>query len=209
MKVLMKILVVFVSLIPCSTVPASPCGKDGMTTLRANDGGGFLFYLFRTGPDIYFSLGGKVISFPEGTNGPRRFLIDGVFYESLIVKPSEISGVEKGLADLELLKRHQRYEFGYMQTTPTPLKELVEHGPRSKPAASGQPEFTFYLWSAGIPGDPKGTRQYFLTTVSNNEVIVLTAIVRDESANALAMQSFDTYARSFQHILRKEDCPSK
>ncbi len=64
-----------------------------MTTLRVNDGGDFLFIssaLLRTS----ISLRGKVISFP-GTDGPRRFLLDGIFYESLIIKPSEIAGVER------------------------------------------------------------------------------------------------------------------
>jgi len=108
-----------------------------------------------------------------------------------------------------MLKRHQRYEFAYLQSTPTPLKEFAELGPRSKPAGRGQPAFTFYLWLARAPGDEKGTRQYFLTTVSDSEVIVLTAIVPNESAAELAMQSFQTYAASFQHVLRKEDCPAK
>jgi hypothetical protein len=192
-----------------SAAGMSPCGKSGMTALRANDGGGFLFYLFREEPDIYFSLDGKQISFPEGTNGPRRFMIDGIFYESLTLKPKEFIESEKGLADLDILKRHQQYEFGYMKTTPTPLKEFVELGPRTKPAAAGQPSFTFYLWMARAPNDAKGTRQYFLTTVSNSEVIVLTAIVPNEAAEVQAMQSFQSYAGSFQHVLRKEDCPSK
>jgi len=108
-----------------------------------------------------------------------------------------------------MLKRHQRYEFAYLQSTSTPLKEFAELGPRSKPAGRGQPAFTFYLWLARAPGDEKGTRQYFLTTVSDSEVIVLTAIVPNESAAELAMQSFQTYAASFQHVLRKEDCPAK
>jgi hypothetical protein len=203
-------LLLLLTLISFSSAAAfSPCGKSGMTALRANDGSGFLFYVFREGPDIYFALAGKQISFPNGTSGPRQFMIDGIIYESLSVQPKEFIGSEKGLADLDILKRHQQYEFGYMKTTPTPLTEFVELGPRTKSAADGQPDFTFFLWMARAPHDAKGTRQYFLTTVSNNEVLVLTAIVPNQSANDLAMQSFESYASSFQHILKKEDCPSK
>ena len=209
MKASLKLTALLLTLISLSSAIASPCGKDGMTTLRASDGSGFLFYLFRNGPDIYFALGGKEISFPNGTNGPRRFVIDGVFYESLIVKPKDFVGSETGLADLEVLKRHQRYEFAYMKSTPTPLKEFAELGPRTKNAAKGQPAFTFYLWLARAPGDEKGARQYFLTTVSDSEVVVLTAIVQNDSAAELAMQSFQMYAASFQHVLKKEDCPAK
>lgn len=138
-----------------------------------------------------------------------RFVIDGVSYESLLVNPKAFTQSEKGLADLEILKRHQRYEFDYMKTTPTPLKQMVELGPRTKPAANGQPNLTFYLWLAKAPDDEKGTRQYFLTTVSNNEVVVLTAIVPNQTAEQLAMESFQSYASSFQHVLKKEDCPLK
>ena len=186
---------------------ASPCGKSGMTALRANDDTGFLFYLFREGPDIYFALSGKEISFPNGLDGPRRFIIDGIAYESLIVKPKDFMKSDKGISDLEILKGHQRYEFDYLLKSPSPLKQFVELGPRTKAAANGQPDFTFYLWQARVPDDSKGTRQYFLTSVSNGEVVVLTAIVRNESADDLAMQAFQSYASSFQHVLKKEQCP--
>ena len=180
-----------------------------MTSLRANDGSGFLFYVFRESPDLYFALTGKQISFPNGTSGPRRFIIDGILYESLLVKPAEFMKPDKGVADLDVLKKHQTYEFDHMQKTPTPLRKLVELGPRVKAAANGQPSFTFYLWEALDPRDQSGTRQYFLTTVSAGEVVVLTAIVRDQLAEDTAMQAFESYSGSFQHVLKKKDCPDK
>ena len=209
MKLSIRITIVLLTLISFSSALASPCGKQGMTALRANDGSGFLFYVFREGPDIYFALGGKEISFPNGTNPPPQFLIDGILYQSLIVKPKDFIKSEKVLADLEILKLYQTYESEHIKTTQSPLKEFIEIGARNKDAGAGQPAFTFHLWVASAPGDPKGTRQYFLTTVSNAEVIVLSAIARDEAAGALAMQSFQRYAAAFQHILKKEDCPSK
>lgn len=187
--------------------PASPCGKSGMSVLRANDGDGFIFYIFRDGPDFAFSLPGKEISFPEGLSGPRRFLIDGIFFESLLVKPSAFMKSVKGAADLEVLKKQQAYEFEFMQKTPTPLRRLVELGPRQKPAANGQPAFTFYLWGATDPRDPAGARQYFLSTVSGGEVAVLSAIVPNQAKEEDAMRAFEGYASSFQHVLKKEQCP--
>lgn len=209
MKLSIKIFILLLILISFSPASASPCGKDGMTALRANDGNGFLFYVFRNGPDIYFALTGKQISFPNGTDGPRRFLIDGIFYESLTVKPKEFMKSEKDVADLDILKRHQAYETEHIKTTASPLKEFEELGARTKPAGNGQPGFTFHLWVARAPGDTKGTRQFFLTTVSNGDVVVLTAIVRDLSAVDSAMESLQSYAASFQHVLKKEDCPPK
>src|SRR5262249_35721191 len=151
--------------------PSSPCGTGGMTVLRANEGSGFLFYVFREGPDLYFELSGKQISFPNGLTGPRRSLIDGILYETLLVKPTVFMKPEKGVSELEILKKHRAYEFDYMQKTQTPLKRLVEIGSREKPAANGQPGFTFYLWEAADPRDEEGARQYFLTTVSGGEVV--------------------------------------
>jgi len=180
-----------------------------MTSLRANDGSGFLFYVFREGPDLYFELKGKQISFPNGTTGPKRFIIDGILYENLLVKPSDFIKPEKGLADVDILKKHQTYEFDYLQKTGTPLRKLVDIGPRVKREANGQPTFTFHLWAVVDPRDEKGTHQYFLTTVSAGEVVVLTAIVRDQSADDVAMQAFESYADSFQHVLKKEQCPAK
>jgi len=78
-----------------------------------------------------------------------------------------------------------------------------------KREANGQPSFIFYLWGAVDPRDKNGTRQYFLTTVSAGDVVVLTAIVRDQSAADLAMLAFESYVDSFQHVLKKEQCPGK
>jgi hypothetical protein len=186
-----------------------PCGTTGMTVLHANDGSGFLFYIFREGPDIGFEIPGKQISFPNGLTGPRRYLIDGIFYETVLVKPKEFMKMEKGISDLDVLKKHQAYEFDFIQKTPTPLKKLVELGPREKPGANGQPGFTFYLWEAVDPDSTEGTRQYFLSTVSGGEVVVLSAIVSKQSMEDTAMQTFETYANSFQHILKKQQCPEK
>lgn len=204
MKCVILLLILLVSSIHAL---ASPCGTDGMTVLRADDGSGYLFYVYREGPDIYFQLPGKEISFPDGTHGPLRVFIDGIFLEVLLVKPAEFMKPEKGVSDLDILKKHKTYEFDYMQKTPTPLREFVELGPREKPATNGQPGFTFYLWAAADPKD-KGTRQYFLTTVTAGEVVELTAIVSKGSEEA-AMQAFEFYAGSFQHVLKKEQCPEK
>ena len=192
-----------------SVLSTEPCGKTRMTVLRANAGGGFLFYIFRENSDLYFALAGAEISFPSGTNGPRRFMIDNVLYETLLVKPADFMKSEKGGSDLDILKKHQAYEFDYMQKTTTPLRKLVELGPRTKAAAGAQPAFTFYLWQAVDPRDQNGARQFFLTTVSSGEVVVLTAIVRDDAGEDAAMKAFQSYAASFQHVLKKEDCPEK
>lgn len=180
-----------------------------MTVLSADGGGGYLFYIFREGPDIYFAIGGQKISFPEGTDGPLRFVVDGIFYESLLVKPAEFMKPEPGISELEILKKHKAYDFDFMQKTPTVLKQAVELGPRVKPAVDGQPSFTFYLWKAVDPRDASGTRQYFLTTFSGGEVVVLTAIVPNQAADETAMQAFQSYASSFRHVLRKEQCPEE
>lgn len=186
-----------------------PCGKSGMTALRTNDEKGFLFYIFRENPDLYFALPGKEISFPNGTSGPKRFIVDGILYETLVVKTSDFIKAEKGLTDLDILKKYQAYEFDYLRKTPTPLQKLVELGPRVKAESKEQPGFTFYLWEVVDPENEDGVRQYFLTTVSAGEVVVLTAVVREQALEGAAMQSFESYARSFQHVLKKEQCPQK
>ena len=188
---------------------ASPCGTNGMSVLRANDGSGYIFYVFREGPDFAFALSGEQISFPNGLTGPRRVNIDGMLFESLVVKVRDFMKPEKGLSDLEILKKHGTYEFDFMQKTPTPLTKFIELGPREKPAANKQPSFTFYLWEAADPRDPSGARQYFLSTVSGGEVVVLSAIVPNQAKEEGAMQAFQSYASSFQHILKKEQCPEK
>lgn len=193
---------------PISAFP-SPCAESGWTGLRANDGSGFLFFIYRDGPDLYFELTGRQVSFPDGPKGPPKFFIDGVLYQSLLVKPSQFMNVDKGTADLDILKQHEKYEWDFMQKTATPLRKLVELGPRVKEASNGQPSFTYYLWEAIDPKDQNGPRQYFLTTVSAGTVVVLSAIVRDQSADDLAMQAFESYVSSFQHVLKKKDCPDK
>ena len=191
-----------------SAVP-SPCGKSGMTALRADDGRGFIFFAYREGPDVYFAIEGKEISFPDGTKGPKRFFVDDILFETIFVKLSDFMKPDKTLADLEVLKKHREYEFDYIVKTPTVMRKLDELGPRVKNGSNGQPSFTFYLWAILDPKNETGARQYFLTTVSGGEVAVLTAIVRDQSAEDGAMRAFESYASSFRHVLKKEDCPEK
>jgi hypothetical protein len=187
----------------------SPCAKSGWTGLRANDGSGFIFYVYRDAPDIYFLVTGRQISFPDKSKTPPQFFIDGIFYQSLLVKPSEFMKVEKGVADLDILKQHEKYEWDFTQKTPTPLRKLDELGPRVKAASKGQPAFTFYLWVTRDPRDPHGSRQYYLTTVSNGDLVVLTAIVGNDAQDNLAFEAFESYITSFQHVLNKKDCPDK
>ena len=80
----------------------SPCAKSGWTALRGNDGSGYLFYVFRDAPDLYFALTGKQISFPDGPKSPPKVFIDGILYQSLLVKPAEFMKLEKGVADSDI-----------------------------------------------------------------------------------------------------------
>jgi hypothetical protein len=187
----------------------SPCAKSGWTGLRANDGSGFIFYVYRDAPDIYYLLTGRQISFPDKSKTPPQFFIDGIFYQTVLVKPSEFMKVEKGVADLEILKQHEKYEWDFMQKTPTPLRKLDELGPRVKAASKGQPGFTFYLWAARDPKDSHGSRQYFLTTVSGGDVVVLSAVVANDAQDEIAFQAFESYITYFQHVLDKKNCPDK
>jgi hypothetical protein len=188
---------------------SSPCAKSGWTALRANDGSGFIFYLYRDGADFAFELFGREMSFPDKSKSPPQFFIDGIFYQTLSVKPSEFMKVEKGAADLDILKQHEKYEWDFLLKTPTPLRQLDELGPRTKAASKGQPGFTFYLWAARDPKDPHGLRQYFLTTVSGGDVIVLSAMVANDTQDELAFQAFESYITYFQHVLDKKICPEK
>jgi hypothetical protein len=47
--------------------------------------------------------------------------------------------VEKDDADLDILKQHEKYEWDFMQKTPTPLRKLDELGPRVKASSIGSP----------------------------------------------------------------------
>ena len=200
-------LIATVLLIIPTAAAGSPCGTSGMTVVKADNGSQYVLYVFREGPDVAFQLPGKDISFPKGTDGPKTFMIDGVHFETLFAKLTEPLTPGAKLTDVEMLKKHRDQEVEYIKKTPSPLTKLVEHGPRERAAGYGQPSFTFYLWQVVNPQDPKGTSQYFLTTVSAGEIAVLSAIVPDPSKESVAMGAFQSYAGSFQHILRKEQCP--
>jgi hypothetical protein len=208
MKLILGTVLLLGTVFSASAFP-SPCAKSGWTGLRANDGSGFIFYVYRDAPDIYYLLTGRQISFPDKSKTPPQFFIDGIFYQTVLVKPSQFIKVEKGIADLEILKQHQKYEWDFMQKTPTPLRKLDELGPRVKAVSNGQPGFTFYLWAARDPKDSHGSRQYFLTTVSGGDVVVLSAVVANDAQDEIAFQAFESYITYFQHVLNKRDCPDK
>ena len=190
-----------------AAVAASPCGTSGMTVVKADNGVQYALYAFREGPDVAFQLPGKEISFPNGTEGRKTFAIDGIHFETIFVKGDAFLKPGERLPDADMLKKHMDFEFDYIKKTPSPLSKLVEIGPRERPAGNGQPAFTFFLWHIMNPLDAKGTSQYFLTTVSSGEVTVLSAILPEASKEWVVMQAFQSYAGSFQHILRKAQCP--
>src|SRR5689334_9972086 len=101
MKLFFGAILLLACSVSASALP-SPCAKSGWTGLRANDGSGFIFYLYRDAPDIYFLVTGRQISFPDKSKTPPQFFIDGIFYQTLIVKPSEFMKPDKGLADLDI-----------------------------------------------------------------------------------------------------------
>ena len=209
MKLILGTLLLLVTAFSSAPAFPSPCAKSGWTGLRADDGSGFIFYVYRDAPDIYFLLSGAQVSFPDKSKTPPQFVIDGIFYQTLLVKPSHFMKVEKGVADLEILKQHQKYEWDFIQKTSTPLRKLDELGPRVKAGSREQPSFTFYLWAAVDPKNPHGLKQYFLTTVSNGDVVVLSAMVANDRQADLAFDAFESYISYFQHVLSKRDCPDK
>jgi hypothetical protein len=188
-------------------VQASPCGSSGMTVVKAFDGQEFVIYLFRKGSDVAFQLPGADLSFPNGQTGPKRFVIDGILFEALLVPSSDFLKSKDKLSDLEILKKHREWEVDYLSKGPGSLSKFVEIGPRERPAHSQQPSSTFYLWEMINPTDMKGARQYYLSTITEGEVIVLTAILADDSKDSIAMKAFQSFASSFQLVLKKEQCP--
>ena len=178
-----------------------------MTVVKADSGDQFVLYVFREGPDAAFQLPGNEISFPDGTARRKVFSIGSIVFETLFAKTADFIKAGETLSDLEVLKKHKDYEFGFVKKTPSPLTKLVEIGPRERPARGGQPGFTFYLWQIMNPKDANGASQYFLTTVSAGDVVVLSAIVPAAANENEALQAFQSYAASFQHILRKDQCP--
>lgn len=178
-----------------------------MTVVKADSGSHYVLYAYREGPDVAFQIPGKDMSFPTEKTGPKIFTLDGVTFETLFVKAADFTKTTSGKSDLDILKEHRDFDVAFIQKSGSPLQRLNELGPRDRPASNGQPAFTFYLWQMFDPKKPKGTSQYFLTTVSAGEVVVLSAIVPDESKLDTAMGAFESYASSFQHILRKTQCP--
>lgn len=186
---------------------ASPCGTSGMTVVKAFDGKHFVVYLFRKGVDVAFQLPGSDISFPNGTDGPKRFIIDGVLFETLLVPTTDFLKTSDKLEDVDVLRKHRDFEVDYLNEAAAPLSKFVELGPRARPEGKGQPAFTFYLWEMVDPRDQKGARQYYLSTLSAGEVVMLSAVVPDDSKEGAAMMAFQSFASSFQHVLDKEQCP--
>src|SRR5688572_1871498 len=135
---------------------ASPCGKGGMTVVKAFSGDAFVIYSFRDGADVAFQLPGTDISFPNGLTGPKRFTVDGVYFETLFAKTDPFMKSAKGSSDIEILRKHREYEIEYIQKSASPLKSFVELGPRERPARNNQPAFTFYLWKMVGPSEPDG-----------------------------------------------------
>lgn len=192
-----------------ATVYASPCGTAGMTVVKAFDGQNFVIYSYRPGSDVAFQIPGKDISFPNGTSGPKRFVIDGVFFETLFVPITDFLKTKDKLSDVDVLRKHKEFEVEYLTKSAGPLSKFVELGPRERPAGNQQPAFTFYLWQMANPRDERGTRQFYLTTLSENDVVVLSAVVGDDVKERMAMTAFQSFAGTFQHILKKEQCPEK
>lgn len=201
---------IWLSLIISSNLYANPCAKNGMDVLKANDGSGYIFYIYRKNTDLVFVIPGKEISFPSGFSGPKRFFIDGLLYEIVVVDESDFLKSKQYLSDDEVLNAHMAYEEKYiLDSHLSPLTKMVESGINVKSATATQPEFSFNLWQSKDPKNENGPSQYYVSTVTSGEVVYLSVISKSSNEASQVMGALHGYTDSFQHILNKQQCPKK
>jgi hypothetical protein len=207
MRLSMIGLVFLVNTLLSGRAMALPCATRGMDVLRANDGSGYIFYVYRDSVDFGFMLTGKTISFPEGFEGKKRFTIDGIVYEVVMLDPSIFMKNERNTSQSEMLKQYQEYTTDTIKKVGSPLTSITDLGSREKDGSNGKPGFIFHLFVAVKPLDPTGPREYFLSTISEGEVVVLSAIALTQAEDPSVTEAFELYAQTFKHIVDRQECP--
>lgn len=191
-------------------VQAAHCAPPGQVNVfKAAEGGSFIFYPSASYGDTVFAIPGEAFRKDAGAPPDKtEFFVDGIHYEFITTNKAEFIGASKDIDDATVLAKYAAYENRFAQSVGTTLTEFQDLGNREKDASQGNPKFTFKLWLLKNPKDPKGPRQYYLTTVVGDRVASLSAIIQDTSFEAQAMSAFNSFASSFQYVAPDQACPN-
>ena len=205
-----RLALAFVLALVGADASGSPCGPPGTTGLfRQNDKMGYFLQRNFATRSLYLQFPGTSFTIDKRTpDFVNAFTLDGVYYQSLATKTDLFRNKRGPTTDAEVLARHAHWEVAAAKSSPSPLTRFEDLGNRVRPASRGTPELTFKLWRLYSPTDA-GMSQYFLTTVVDEEVVVLSAIPSRAAGSKTAfLRTAGTYASAF-HYLRANECQGR
>lgn len=187
------------------------CGVPGAyTAVQTADGQRVIVLLSREPGDVMFAFTGSDLhndtDMPSGNR--LQVVLDGLHYSYFEVLKSEfLKPDEATLDDATVLARHAEWERLSLTKAHGPLSEFADMGNRTRDAHGANSAYTFKAWQMQEPEHHERIRQVFVTTVSGDRVIVLSAIATNQAEWTRVMSAMSMYSNSYALIPEKNGCP--
>lgn len=179
-------------------VVAASCGTPGGANIfNKRDGGGYVMDLYLAKRDVRFSFpGASFRQDPKAPPGKFSFFVDDIYYQVLTTPVEPVLAGKPRPDDATLLAQHMAWEIDYYKQAAKPTGTIENLGVQR---LDGRPMQMLVWRRAGI-GAAHGM-QYWVTTVVDDDIVVLTAILPQGQVQDGTFRAFlADYSGSFSFL---------
>lgn len=162
----------------------SQCPDTGQTkVIKPSEGTGYYFYRFLGDSSFRYFLDGKTFRYDDKSDPGRTFVfIDDFGYESIMVEKADWEKYVKGSNASDILRAQAKEEQDYYKGT-DPSMVITDYGPASRKNPDGSEDRLFYLWKKENPSGKDAARQFLVSTLVKDRVVLLSVMVLKASTS--------------------------
>jgi len=150
------------------------CPDTGQTkVIKPAQGTGYRFYKFLGDRSFVYFLDGKTFSFNDKDDpGKTLIFIDDFAYEPILVEKSGFEQYVKSSKPIDILRAQAKHQQDYFKKS-FPSMVITDYGPSARKNPDGSDDRLFYLWKKENPPGSIDARQYLVSTLIKDGVVVL------------------------------------
>jgi hypothetical protein len=185
----------------------SQCPDNGQTKVFAKkQGTGFIFYKFLGNSSFRYFLDGKTFSYNDKDDLGRTItFIDDMAYESILVERTDFAKYIKGSKPIDILRAQAKYEQDHYKRL-VPSIVITDYGPPSNENSDGRNDRLFYLWKKENPPGMEAAKQYLVSTLIKDRVVLLSVMLLKPSVTEdEVFRQLEKYTGNFDTV-SSEQC---
>jgi hypothetical protein len=174
--------------------------------MKPSQGTGYYFYRFLGDSSFRYFLDGKTFSYDDKSKSGRTFIfIDDFGYELILVEKSNFEKYVNSSNPIDILRAQAKHEQDYYKGV-DPSMVIKDFGPASTENPDGSAGRTFYLWKKENAAGTEAARQYLVSTLVKDRVVMLSVMVLKASTSEDdVLQQIQRYTSRFD-LISGEQC---